>query len=504
MSDRLAKLKQQAWHSYQSGELAKAGELCREICASGRADDSIWCLQAAIHGQLRQYAEAKHCAEQAIRIAATNDTAYNLLGDVLVALKEPGKAIDAYLRAIHINPENTCVRCSLCKVLVFRRELDMARKVVSEVLAYQPEHPEANYYVAMLDGRLGRPDLAKARLMQLLRQQLPPRERILVLHEMGMLLESSGDYVESFDYYKKAQDFFSAEYSRKSGDGAIFDSIYRQRGALTSNSCSTWMRVQPDSRRPDPIFLIGFPRSGTTLLEQILSSHSSIAATDEANLLNMVIDAMPVPLVNSANYPYNLHLLRQRDISVLRSCYWKNAGNYIAAKQGAGYLLDKLPLNIIHIPLINRLFPKARIIFALRDPRDVCLSCYTTIFDANPAMNNFSDMEKTAKLYTAIMDLWEYYQDRLAIDKTVVRYEELIINPDTVTNDLIQFLGLPWEASMLEFYAEKNKRYVTTPSFEGVFKPIHGRSIGRWKKYAQFLPQMLQLLEPYVQRFGYD
>ena len=167
-------------------------------------------------------------------------------------------------------------------------------------------------------------------------------------------------------------------------------------------------------------------------------------------------------------------------------------------------LLDKLPLNLVETGLINVLFPDAKIIVALRDPRDVCLSCFMQGFDLNIGMVNFLWWERTVELYANVMDLWLHVREMLTLPFIEVRYEDTVRDLEGQARRMLDFLGLEWDDRVIRFYEAARKKAILTPSFAAVTKPVHTGAIGRWRNYAGPVERVAGTLQPYIKAFGYD
>jgi Flp pilus assembly protein TadD len=237
-----------------------------------------------------------------------------------------------------------------------------------------------------------------------------------------------------------------------------------------------------------PIFLVGFPRSGTTLLDQILSSHSRLFCLEEREIFAESV----ADLLTGAS-------LEHLDIEARRAAYWQR----VREPLGNRLLVDKLPLNIIFLPLIARVFPDAKIIFVLRDPRDVILSCFQQRFGMNAAMAQFLDLGNAAAYYDLVMSLMEACHARLPLKVHQVRYEDVVADLEEEARALTAFLGLPFEPSMLAFRETAIARDINTPSARQVIEPLYNRSIGRWRRYSEDLAPALPTLNRWSARYGY-
>jgi hypothetical protein len=249
----------------------------------------------------------------------------------------------------------------------------------------------------------------------------------------------------------------------------------------------------PDGVR-DPVFLIGFPRSGTTLLDQILSSHSGIVCLEESEHFG---DALS-DVITERGRALAPGSLSEDDLARVRESYWRR----VDAPTGA-IVVDKFPLNIVVLPLIKRVFPNAKIIFALRDPRDVVLSCFQQRFTINAAMAQFLELQWAGAYYDQVMGLFELCRARLGLDLHQVRYEDVVADLRARRGGLCAFLGVGFEPAMLDYRSTALKRDIATPSARQVIEPLYKRSVERWRRYEEELRPVLPMLAPWAQRYGY-
>jgi len=250
---------------------------------------------------------------------------------------------------------------------------------------------------------------------------------------------------------------------------------------------------------PAPVFLIGFPRSGTTLLDQILSSHSQIVCLEEKEFLT---DALSQILASGVGLD-RLATLSADDISTVRRAYWERV-QLAAPTSPSAVIIDKMPLHVTLAPILRIIFPEARYIFALRDPRDVILSCYQQHFKLNAAMEQFLQLETAAALYDAVMQLWLTCRERLRLRFCEVRYEDVVADLEREGRRLAAFLDLEFESGMLDHRSTALKRLILTPSAQQVIEPIYARSVGRWRRYEAHLRPVLPVLNTWASRLGYN
>jgi len=251
----------------------------------------------------------------------------------------------------------------------------------------------------------------------------------------------------------------------------------------------------------DPLFLVGFPRSGTTLLEQLLDAHPALASFDEQPFLQRLVTRMGE---RAPGYPEGLGDLREADWVALRQHYFRDVAR-VLPQLGQRRAVDKNPLNLVRLPLVATLFPQAQVLLALRHPCDVVLSCYMQNFRSPAFSITFETLLSTAQMYARVMSHYQTYADHLQLPVFIVRYEDLVADVSTTGQALFGFLDLPWHAELLSFTEHaRRKGAISTPSYAQVVQPVNQRAVGRWQRYRQwFAGAPLATLQPWIERFGY-
>lgn len=269
---------------------------------------------------------------------------------------------------------------------------------------------------------------------------------------------------------------------------------------LAADEFRAWSDPSPPSIEASPIFIVGFPRSGTTMLEQMLDAHPHLQSMDERVYINDTIELLsPFGL----RYPHELTELTPAQCDQLRQAYWRMVAKTVQLRPGQR-LVDKNPLNMLRLPMIQRLFPQARIILALRHPCDVLLSCYMQHFRSPNFMVMCSTLERLARSYVAAMNSWLYHVELMKPAVFVSRYEDLLADFPGNVRRVGGFLGLDDTAPMLAFHEHaRNKGYISTPSYTQVIEPPNARSVDRWRRYAAQLEPVRAILQPIMERWGY-
>lgn len=258
--------------------------------------------------------------------------------------------------------------------------------------------------------------------------------------------------------------------------------------------------ARPDPAMSTPAFLLGFPRSGTTLLEQILDGHPRIQTLSEQPM-SAAMERTYLKITGGEAGA--LARLDDGQIEELRRAYFAQVARCVERTPGT-LLIDKLPLNTIRAPLLWRVFPDARFIFAARHPCDVCLSCLMQNFAANEAMNSLGSLESIVTVYARVISAWQQTVRRLpTLRFQRIRYEDLVDNVEREARALLQFLGLEWHDSVLQHARRAQQRGIMTPSYHQVTQAIYRHARFRWRHYADEFTPVMSMLQPCIDSLGY-
>jgi Flp pilus assembly protein TadD len=264
-------------------------------------------------------------------------------------------------------------------------------------------------------------------------------------------------------------------------------------------------RGWPELAAPDsahsPVFILGFPRSGTTLLEQMLDAHPGLQSMDENPFFNRLADTLrrhdPAVLTDLA-------VLRQLDCDELRKRYLVMVTEKIRRRWDA-QLVDKNPLNMLWLPLIHRLYPAAKHVLAIRHPCDVILSCYMQNFRSSILIASSATLERLARAYVEAMQIWLRHVAIFQPDVLISRYEDLVVDTEAQTRRIAAFLGLGDASPMLRFDQHaRDKGYIATPSYSQVIDPVNRKGMNRWLRYREAFEPVLPIVEPMLHHWGYS
>lgn len=279
--------------------------------------------------------------------------------------------------------------------------------------------------------------------------------------------------------------------------GSVFPEV---RSRMSATDASKWPALVAPNQSQSPIFVVGFPRSGTTLVEQMLDAHPQLQSMDERPYLTILSDQLET---HGIRVPGELDRLTQAECDELRKGYLMLACARIRRNWDAS-LVDKNPLNMLQVPLIHRIFPNARFVLMLRHPCDVLLSNYMQNYRSAVLMAASLDLTSLARSYVEAFEYWFHHVGLLHPSVHTIRYEELVADPAGQVDRLARYLGLDSSAPMLRVTEHARKKaFIGTPSYTQVIEPIHGRGVGHWLRYRQWLGGASRILAPILPRVGY-
>lgn len=360
-------------------------------------------------------------------------------------------------------------------------------------LTINPDDISLNMTAARIERHEGCLDAAIARLEHLRSKSHESAQKDILLL-LGQLYDKKKDAARAFHCLSEGNRIKSSALLADVEESERYlRHIETLRQQFRSDHPETWQPFADDDFTDNPIFLFGFPRSGTTLLEQILDSHPRLQAIPEKPTIATVEHALQGRPLSS---------LTLDDVRKLRKVYFDTAARYVQRDPNRIYV-DKMPLNTVEVQLIWRLFPNAKCILAIRHPCDATFSCFMQNFVINNAMSTFFTLEKTAAAYAGVMSLWQEYIAVLPVKYHRIRYEDLVSDQAGESRRLLEFLELEWNENVLRHDEHARTRSITTPSYHQVTQPIYQDAKYRWKRYAEYMQPVLPVLQPYIDYFGY-
>lgn len=506
--NELVKLARQA---VRGGRVREGEQLARQAIAAAPAHAQALLTLGLIERETGRMDEALAHLAQAAKAAPTDaEVLFTLANTQHHQPRLHAEARAGYLRVLELAPESVAAHAALAKLYEEANELVAARASADRALALNPDEPAALLIVALIDRREGNLEPARASLERLVNggeaapaMRLAPITRSTVWMRYGDVLDRLGDPGGAFEAFTRAQqERWSCADAQKVNPQQPLTLIECSRAVMTPQRLGEWAAFEPGDALADPAFIVGFPRSGTTLTEQILAAHGGIVTLDENTPIGDLLG--PVAALSPAGpYPNGLRHLTDDKVRELRAAYRAGAERRLGQPLGGRLLVDKLPLTILHLAAVCRLFPRARIVVALRDPRDICVSCLMQVMTPNNAMWHLRTIPTAARFYAQVMGFWAEVRPRMQTPWLEWKYEDLVADPVGRARVLLEFLGVPWDPGVLEFHERSMGKAISTPSYEAVARPINDSAVGRWERYADRFEGTLGVLGPLLDEFGY-
>jgi tetratricopeptide (TPR) repeat protein len=420
-------------------------------------------------------------------------------------MSELTRARREFQRTLELQPGHVETLAHLANIAALRGDTKEAREFAAHALRRNPKQVAASLALALADIEEKKFDAALAHLKPLTgAANASVLNRSIAQGMAGDALDGLGRFSDAFMAYA-ASSATARELYRPIYESPGAEPAHKRVERLTSYFVAAdpehW-RAQKGVAIESPVgthvFLVGFPRSGTTLLEQVLASHPDVESMEERDCLIDAAAEFIVPPDGLAR----LASAGEADLGAFRKSYWKRVAEAGFAPRRSVFI-DKMPLSTVILCLVAKLFPQAKILFALRDPRDCVLSCFRRRFGMTPQMYRLLTLEGAAGYYDTVMRLGDVYRDKLALDLIDLRYENLVANFDDETRRVCAFLGIDWRDEMLAFAEKTRARDVNTPSAAQVARGLFTSGAGQWRRYRRELAPVLPKLAPWVARFGY-
>jgi tetratricopeptide (TPR) repeat protein len=431
---------------------------------------------------------------------STLATIWMNLGEVETLRGDARASLAAYRNAAEFAPDDVEINAQIADMLESQHELDSARAHAKTALRFDPTNSVAA--LALTRVLLRQESFAEAERTALSLTEasgVAAEDAALAWSLVGEARDRLGDTASAFEAFTKGNLLML----RRHGDAR-----FNGHPAYPANVRVLTQFVErtstPDAKpfsfaTPAPVFLIGFPRSGTTLVEQVLSSHASITCLGETDYL---FEAMSAVLKDGDLFQ-RVATLTADEIDTVRTAYQRLVLKDHPTAHGQ-LIVDKHPLHITLLPLINKIFPDAKIIHVRRDPRDVVLSCYQQCFGINVATMQFLELDRTAGYFDAVTSLMLTCTQKLSLDLHEIEYCNVVDDLEREARQVATFLNVAFEPEMLRFNETARTRTISSASARQVIDPIYDRSIGRWRRYKRELAPVLPLLDKWARRLGYE
>jgi tetratricopeptide (TPR) repeat protein len=438
-----------------------------------------------------RYAEAIGCFDRAIALEPTHVQAHVLRAATLARASFTPEAAAAYRHCLELRPRHAGALLGLGHALKASGDYAGAVASYDACIGLTPDSGETWWSLANL--KTYRFDDAAIATMEnhAASEGLGTQSRVNFLFALGKAWEDRGDYERAWDFYREGNARQRAE--------VRYDPVQTElvNDRIIAVYTAEFLASLAGAGDPDraPIFILGLPRSGSTLLEQILASHSSVEGTAELPYVGRVATSLNLNRPSGINYPEAMRELSSANVAALGARYLALAR--VHRRTDAPRFIDKMPNNFPNAGLIALMLPNAKIIDARRHPLDACFSCWRQLFAKG---QNFTyDLTEIGEYYLQYQRMMDHWDRVLPGRVLTVQYEEVVSNLEAQVRRLLEFCGLPWEDECLRFH--ESSRAVRTPSAEQVRQPIYDRSVGHWRRYERHLGELVAVIEPIRGRY---
>jgi len=489
---------------YSAGSFSEALRLAGDLDRECPDEPVLLNLIGAIHAALMDFDASIASFERAVELRPDVPDSYFHLGNTLFEKGDLTAAIERFRRAVELRSDYPEAHNKLCQTLERSNRIDELEVALVDAKEKCPaEHPALQLREAELLKRKKDFAAARACLESSEWRSADAETQEAAAYLLCDLCDRLDDPDVAFGYAADANRICAAGLSAQRTDrGAYFRLIDELAAAFAQERVAGWPERNSAEDGPYPVFLVGFPRSGTTLLNTILHSHADILTTEEVPTVFALESAMREITGGSLD---TLAALDAEQIGSLRRVYFDELDKYLEAGDRPKRVVDKLPLNLVQAGVIYRVFPDARFIFAQRHPCDAVLSCHMRAFKMNEGMVNCLDLRSAARLYDSVMRLWTHYQDVLPLQVHTVRYESLIRDFDSTVSACLDFLDMDWDDGVRDYVkTAKHSKQISTPSYDQVTQSLYTGASGRWQRYREHLEPVLPVLLPWAESMGYS
>ncbi len=457
-------------------------------------------LGAILH-ELGRLDEAEASYTQAIALKPNYAEANSNLGNTLQKLGRFNEAETSYKQAIALKPDYSEAHLNLCELLKTMNRVDELLSFIrNECRKILENTADFLYFEALIEFRKENYETASELMEKININELMDNRHLSAIKLQGDIHHHKKNYSAAFECYESKNKHVkdSIEYKRLDAEKYFI----QQKEKVTQIEQLKEQYTYKSVVKPkwiQPTFLIGFPRSGTTLLDTILRTHSNIDVLEELPMVNI----MNASLGNSPTISM-IESMDNKAAEVASGYYFKELKKHIEVGK-KHKIIDKLPLNILQLPLINQVFPNSKYIIVLRHPLDCLMSCWMQSFELNLPMANMIDLERIVEFYDVAMSILKLSEERYSLDTHRVRYEDLILDFDENVTNILTFLDLKWEEKLRNYQKTALARSsINTPSASQVIKPLYKTASYRWKYYEEYLEKYKSRLMPWINEFGYS
>jgi len=501
-----ARMMQTAADLWKRCDFQGCAEVMERASRLDPANHNVFLDLGAVYGKTHDYSAAERCFDRAIRMAPVKREALSTAGLRCLDFNKHEMAERYLQQAVALPDESPEILVKIAEIYERRHRLADAEAYTDRALKKDPNCGTALLARARLNRQNGRLEEAEQILRSLpsaVTQDVWVRSR----YELGGILDRQRRYDEAMSAFVEAKSALLPQAAKHSADLRIVrERLNVMKAGISPGMLEQWhafgRNLQPEYRLA---LLGGHPRSGTTLLEQVLDAHPDIVSAEETEIFhNAAYLPLARKLADDSPILSVLEAAQTRTLEQSRKDYFRSMELFLGDSLGGRLLIDKNPSLTFLIPAMARIFPEMKCIIALRDPRDVCLSCFMQPLSLSQVSTAYLTLKDTVQEYDSLMSLWLTIRPSLRNPFLEVKYEDMVNDLENVTKRTLDFVNLPWNPGVLRFDEHARNKLVRSPTYADVAKPVFKTAVARWHNYAKYLEPHLEGLEPFVKAFNYE
>lgn len=492
-----------AHEAYTKHDYQRAESVCVQILNQVDGHPETQYLLGHIKKNRRQIDEAREIFEGLLRDDTKNPDILCSLGTLEETVGRYDTALSFFKRALDINANLETAQFLYASMLERTNQIDEAETYIKSIAIRKALSPQMQLLYASILCQRKQFEEAIELLTKLKDKILAPPAISQKYFTLGQCYDGQQDYERAFKALSKANNHKTKPANNNADKKRFLSEIESYRAILPALK----HEEQAGDEDIQIHFMVGFPRSGTTLLHHMLDAHPQISVISELPLMQFLLNNIQETHGEGIS---KIPSLSDEQIAELKGLYIHFLKDYLKKFEGNQAFskdtiyIDKLPLNIIHAGLIHRLFPNAKFLLSLRHPCDVAISNFMQNYQPNSAMDNMNNLGDIAHAYRESFDLFHETQDQCAFDVCNIRYEDIIDNFETESRKACDFLGIDY-ADEIKTYRDRIQKgkSINTPSYNQIIKPLYPDSRQRWKNYENYIAPHIDSLLPYIEKFGY-
>jgi len=504
----IQRLYRQAEEAWEQQDYQKSISLIEEAARKEPFNPALLLDLARACGKRYDFSAAERYIQKAVQISKDRAHTLSEAGQICLQFDNIEMAIGCLQRASQKKGVSTNALMTLADLYTRDKRLDEAAELVARAARLDRKDPLVLLEDAVIRRLRGNIPGAEALLRQLLANGTTAAlVRVRALYELAGILDNYGKYDDAMAALLEAKAIMRPHAGPYAATLQHMQSRAKEMEQTVTAAVMDRWRAEADKLQPPRrlALLCGHPRSGTTLLEQVLDAHSDMTSAEETKIMH---DDAYLPLIR--DFPEGTSVLQALDsvppslISHARENYFRCMELFLRRPIGSRLLVDKNPALNLMIPMVVRVFPETKFLVALRDPRDVIVSCFMQALPLTPISSAYLSVEGTVNQYANVLGFWLEMFPRMGDRWMYVRYEEMVDDLPAVARSVLGFLGVGFEDNVLKFYEHARAKRVKSPSHDDVRKPLYRTAVGRWRNYQKFLEPYLPGVERFLNAFNYQ